>query len=67
MQDGTLVDPPGDPSCTVCGSDECARFHEAPYPDDYPFLPGGYDRHGDQNVQPRPQKGRRRGGGLRCS
>lgn len=58
----TLADPLGVSSCAVCGSSECKRFHEAPYPSDYPFLPGGYDRRGDQNVQPRPIEGARKRG-----
>jgi hypothetical protein len=74
--DGTLVDPPGVPSCAVCGSDECGQFHHAPYPDDYPFMPnvshdpavfraaGGYDRHASQNVEPRQVRGARNPRGL---
>lgn len=68
--EGTLVDPPRDPSCAVCGSDTCEAFHNAPYPDDYPLLPrgpgrGGYDRNGDNNVEPREIAGTRRRK-LRC-
>jgi hypothetical protein len=75
--DGTLVDPPGVPSCAVCGSENCRQFSHAPYPDDYPFMPnvstdpavfraaGGYDKTASQDVQPRPIRGARRGGGLR--
>lgn len=63
-REGTLADPPGVPSCAVCGGADpnCTnhQFEHAPYPDDYPFLPGGYDRNGDQNVTPRPLVGARR-------
>ncbi len=63
-REGTLADPPGVPSCAICGSDDCVHFKEAPYPETYPFLPGGYDKRGDQNVQPRPIVGKRTRKGL---
>jgi len=68
MYDGTLAEPSssGVPSCPVCGSDDCRQFHPMPHPDDYPFLPGGYD---DRAVAGPPEpvrQGARKGPGLRC-
>ena len=59
-REGTLADPPGVSSCAVCGSEDCKQFHEAPYPSDYPFLPGGYEKNASHDVQPRPIAGERK-------
>lgn len=64
--EGTLADPPRDLSCAVCSSPECKQFHEAPYPDDYPFLPGGYARDAEHGPPEHENVGKRRRK-LRCS
>jgi hypothetical protein len=60
--EGTLADPPSETSCPVCGAEHPVRFVIPPYPSDYPFLPdeGGYERHGESTVEPRPIAGARR-------
>lgn len=64
---GTLYQPEGEGACSVCGSLECEQFHEAPYPEHYPFLPGGY-RVGATYGPPDPPPPRgHRTQGLRCS
>ena len=63
--DETLAVPLGVSSCPVCGSDTCRQFHEAPYPADYPFLPGGYDPDAEQSVEPLDVRGRRARKGMR--
>jgi hypothetical protein len=62
---GTLVEPDETGPCSVCGSSECRRFHEAPYPRHYPFLPGGYEV-GAVYGPPEPKIEGTRGRKLRC-